>query len=352
MPSGDGSHVDDGIAAPNVALADEVEALNSIYGPDTVVLQAATEPHITGILRLPGSEISLLISFPVDYPDVPPEILKTQSTGDSGRKGEGEVAVHIVRDVLASVWTEGQVCLFDLAEEAGPLLYQRQNEGEHGELATTQAVEQDTTDTNRSAASSSHTHPSIHHHDHALPADHGNDPPTPMDIPSNAAIASSSDAPPPNWTLSDPLTVNKSTFVARACPVRSLDEAQSSISHLLSSNKKVASATHNISAWRIQSANSQTGAVITIQDSDDDGETAAGGRLLHLMQLMDVWNCMVVVTRWYGGVKLGPDRFRLINQVARESLVKGGFSRDHGEAKEKDKETGKTKGGGKGKGKK
>ncbi|KIW29205.1 uncharacterized protein PV07_05033 [Cladophialophora immunda] len=344
MPSGDGSYTDDGIATSNVALADEVEALNSIYGSDTVVLQSPAGPSILGALRLPGSEISLLISFPAEYPDVPPEILKTQSTGDSGRKGEGEVAVHILRDVLARVWTEGQVCLFDLVEEAGPLLSQRQYEGEPGELATTQAVEQSAANANRSA-SSSHTHPSIHHDGHALLSEPGHES-SAMDVPSNAAVASS-DTPPPNWTLSEPLTVSRSTFVARACPVQSLDEAQASLSHLLASNKKVASATHNISAWRIQSAHSQTGAVITVQDSDDDGETAAGGRLLHLMQLMDVWNCMVVVTRWYGGVKLGPDRFRLINQVARESLVKGGFAKEHGE----EKETGKSKGGGKGKGK-
>ena len=57
----------------------------------------------------------------------------------------------------------------------------------------------------------------------------------------------------------------------------------------------------------------------TYQDYDDDGESAAGGRLLHLLQLMDVWNVVVVVTRWYGGVHLGPDRFRLINAAAREA---------------------------------
>jgi len=111
------------------------------------------------------------------------------------------------------------------------------------------------------------------------------------------------------------------------------------ISHLLSTNKKVAGASHNITAWRIQSPNAQTGNATTIQDCDDDGESAAGGRLLHLMQLMDVWNVIVVVTRWYGGVKLGPDRFRVINSVAREALVKGGFSKEEG-----DKAKGKGKG--------
>jgi len=62
---------------------------------------------------------------------------------------------------------------------------------------------------------------------------------------------------------------------------------------------------------------------------------------------MDVWNVVVVVSRWYGGVKLGPDRFRLINMVARECLVMGGFVKDR--EKEKDGEKGKSGGGGGGK---
>lgn len=46
-----------------------------------------------------------------------------------------------------------------------------------------------------------------------------------------------------------------------------------------------------------------------MQDNDDDGEAAAGGRIAHLMQVMEVVNVLVVVSRWYGGVKLGPDRW-------------------------------------------
>jgi putative IMPACT (imprinted ancient) family translation regulator len=46
------------------------------------------------------------------------------------------------------------------------------------------------------------------------------------------------------------------------------------------------------------------------------------------MQLMDVWDVMVVVTRWYGGIQLGPDRFRIINTAAREALVQGGFAKE------------------------
>jgi hypothetical protein len=35
-----------------------------------------------------------------------------------------------------------------------------------------------------------------------------------------------------------------------------------------------------------------------------------------------------VVTRWYGGVLLGPDRFRIINSAAREALVLGGWGKE------------------------
>ena len=58
---------------------------------------------------------------------------------------------------------------------------------------------------------------------------------------------------------------------------------------------------------------------------DDDGEDAAGGRLLHLLQLAKAENVVVVVSRWFGGVLLGPSRFGLINNCARELLVKTGF---------------------------
>ncbi|EXJ91734.1 hypothetical protein A1O3_00284 [Capronia epimyces CBS 606.96] len=338
---------DDGAVSSNAALADELEALNSIYEAETLVLQHDSSSEATAVLRLPDLPFSFLVTFPSDYPDVPPAIIGTQSTGGSGR-GEGEAAVTVLRDVLAQVWTLGQVCLFDLVEEAGPIL-QQQHEQHHSERQHPDpdfnhgAAQNHSQDAPSRSASSPSQHKS---HDSGLTL-----------IPD----AASSNVPPPAWTLSEPLTVNKSTFIARACPVSSLPEVMDSISHLLATNKKVATATHNITAWRIQGGaanatvnanpnsqkvnnatpNSQkVNAATTIQDCDDDGETAAGGRVLHLMQLMDVWNVLVVVTRWYGGVKLGPDRFHAISSVAREALVKGGFVKEEGK---------KAKGKGKGK---
>jgi putative IMPACT (imprinted ancient) family translation regulator len=113
--------------------------------------------------------------------------------------------------------------------------------------------------------------------------------------------------------------------------VTSTIQAKEFLQHLLSTNKKVAKATHNITAWRIR----ESGSSLTYQDCDDDGETAAGSRVLHLMQIMDLWNVMVVVTRWYGGQKLGPARFGIINRVARDAFVKAGFVQDMDSSKKK-----------------
>lgn len=44
--------------------------------------------------------------------------------------------------------------------------------------------------------------------------------------------------------------------------------------------------------------------------------------------IQNVWNVLVVVSRWYGGVKLGPDRFSIINNVAREAVVEGVWTRN------------------------
>ncbi|XP_057323175.1 protein IMPACT-A-like [Microplitis mediator] len=79
--------------------------------------------------------------------------------------------------------------------------------------------------------------------------------------------------------------------------------------------KKIEQATHNMYAYRIVTDNKNF-----VQDCEDDGENQAGGRLLHLLQIVDVKNVIVVISRWYGGIHLGPDRFRHINNAARQVL--------------------------------
>lgn len=42
--------------------------------------------------------------------------------------------------------------------------------------------------------------------------------------------------------------------------------------------------------------------------------------MLHMLQVTKATNVCVVVSRWFGGVHLGPDRFRQINNAARALL--------------------------------
>lgn len=37
---------------------------------------------------------------------------------------------------------------------------------------------------------------------------------------------------------------------------------------------------------------------VCVKDCNDDGEQQAGKRLLHLLQIVDVTNVLVVVSRW------------------------------------------------------
>jgi hypothetical protein len=274
------------------ALNDEVEALNSIFGNETIVINSASGSAVGATLQFPGSPFSFRLAFPLDYPEAPPQILGTQSTGNTAR-GSGEAALLRLSEVFGRTYIPGQVCLFDLVEEGGSVLEEVAEVYDHG-----QAEASTHDDAERSAYNESTRHSAL------------------MTEPAL-------DFPAPNWAISEPLTINKSIFVGRASRVSSLTDVENAVSHLLATNKKVAGATHNVKAWRIKdNASSPTSSLI--QDYDDDGETAAGSRMLHLMQLMDAYG-LVVVTRWYGGVHLGPDRFRAINNVARDALNLGGL---------------------------
>ena len=291
-------------------LEDEIVSINAIYTENT--LQKLSQNPLIFSLSLPGDlQISLRLEFPASYPDAPPSILGTQSVGDNFAKGEGQHVVDVARDILAEVYQPGSPCIYDLLEELSSRLQQL-------ESAVTQGHQRQ-----QDAQGNGQQY--------------SNDDYDPVDLDSdiNAQSVEVLDKEPP-WVLSDVATEKRSVFVARAASVESPDEAKAFLQHLLQSDKKVAKATHNITAWRIQGANE-----VTYQDCDDDGETAAGSRVLHLMQLMDVWNVMIVVTRWYGGVQLGPDRFRIINSVARDACVKGGYikdtSKDQGTSKKKGK---------------
>ena len=83
----------------------------------------------------------------------------------------------------------------------------------------------------------------------------------------------------------------------------------------IASDKKVAKATHvHIAAWRVC-----TGSMVC--GYDDCGESGAGKRLLQLLEKRNEQNCLVAVTRWYGGKHLGGARFRQIVSAANDLLT-------------------------------
>lgn len=52
----------------------------------------------------------------------------------------------------------------------------------------------------------------------------------------------------------------------------------------------------------------------------DDGETGAGMVILRMLQRAGLNGHIIVVTRWYGGKKLGGDRFRRVQDCVRVYL--------------------------------
>ena len=92
-------------------------------------------------------------------------------------------------------------------------------------------------------------------------------------------------------------TVNKSRFIGYAAPVENEEEALEFIDEIKARHKD---ATHNVSAYVL-------GLQSNVQRFNDDGEPSgtAGIPALEVLKKEDLRNAAVVVTRYFGGVKLG-----------------------------------------------
>ena len=93
------------------------------------------------------------------------------------------------------------------------------------------------------------------------------------------------------------LTINKSEFIGHAFYVESVDEAEKYISEI---REKYKDATHNCFAYII-------GVDKLIQKYSDDGEPSgtAGIPMLEVLRKKDLTNCLVISTRYFGGILLG-----------------------------------------------
>ena len=115
---------------------------------------------------------------------------------------------------------------------------------------------------------------------------------------------------------SPPITDRSSIFIAHYSPTHSAKSLQAP--------PDFQSATHRIAAWRRPSDQHTllaSGSRLYTAGHDDDGERYAGKKLESLLEAMDVEGA-VVVARWYGGVMLGPARFRHVETCARQAVTK------------------------------
>ena len=108
----------------------------------------------------------------------------------------------------------------------------------------------------------------------------------------------------------------KSKYTASGGKITSKEAWKQWMRELLQDNQ-FSKATHNSYAWRIQN---EDGSVEEWRN--DDGEKWAWKCILRELQREQIINGIVVVTRYYGGVKLHGDRFRNVIEVSREFLEK------------------------------
>ena len=105
------------------------------------------------------------------------------------------------------------------------------------------------------------------------------------------------------------LTDRGSRYAVSGAPVRSRTEVDAALA-ALRRDRAYAGATHNSWGARLPGGDLKA----------DDGEAGAGMIILRMLERAGIEDHLVVVTRWYGGKKLGGDRFRRVQDCVRAYL--------------------------------
>ncbi|XP_052717281.1 protein IMPACT-B-like isoform X3 [Crassostrea angulata] len=300
-------------ADENQTLQDEeIEALAAIYGDDWEVVDSESRKyHIRISDEKLKNAILMEVSFPPDYPKTaPPQYILSAPwlLRDEKTNLEGS---------LADIYCEniGESIIYLWVEKIREFLQER------NELH----VKADTT-----AGNSEHMlDRKTEEEDEILDIDFLNVQEKPDKCHFEEQENSSDDVNCPEIHHGKSFVDRKSVFQGHIASISHTKQVKLVLDSLCQS-KKIAAATHNIYAYRISSKDKQD---VFYQGCEDDGETQAGSRMLHLMQIVDACNVIVVVTRWYGGVHLGPDRFKHINNCARQLLDEHGYIQSKNEKK-------------------
>lgn len=97
--------------------------------------------------------------------------------------------------------------------------------------------------------------------------------------------------------VEDEIVINKSRFIGRAYPIKSKEEADEIIAQVRKEHYK---STHVCSAWILATEP-------LLMKSSDDGEPSgtAGKPILSVLEKQNLKNILVLVIRYFGGIKLG-----------------------------------------------
>ncbi|XP_036178762.1 protein IMPACT isoform X1 [Myotis myotis] len=313
----------EGDAGSDQRQNEEIEAMAAIYGEEWCVIDDGAKIfciRISDDIDDPKWTLCLQVMLPDGYPGTAPPVyqlnapwLKGQERADLSNSLE-EIYIQNIGESILYLWVE----------RIRDVLIQKAQRAEPGPEVKKKTEEEDVESEDDVLVAFQPETPG-----RALGFDVGES----QTAGTAAGAAEMEELPPIDHGV--PITDRRSTFQAHLAPVVCPKQVKMVLAKLYE-NKKIASATHNIYAYRIFCEDKQT----FLQDYDDDGETAAGGRLLHLMEVLNVRNVLVVVSRWYGGVLLGPDRFKHINNCARSILVERSYA---GSPEESSKALGKNK---------
>lgn len=238
-------------------LQDEICAIDAIY-PD---ITKELAPQIYEFKIPQHEQLLVQFSFPERYPDEVPQIIQVFSK-NLDKYTDTKYIESTFRETLDKIFNAGEVILFEFFMELEQIL-EVYNEKEAAEREKEMEREREK-EKEKEERSQSNEYLALELENLRIST-------TPEAVPEVNPFE--------GWSQSEVIEDRASKFIGYARTVHSVEEAEKYLNQLLT-DRRISRASHNMTTWRIKK---DTG--VQYQDCDDDGETAAGGRMLHLLQV-------------------------------------------------------------------
>ncbi|XP_049553521.1 protein IMPACT isoform X4 [Orcinus orca] len=249
----------EGDAGSDQRQNEEIEAMAAIYGEEWCVIDDCAKIfciRISDDIDDPKWTLCLQVMLPNEYPGTAPPIYQLNAPWLQGQE-RADLSNSLEEIYIQNI---GESILYLWVEKIRDVLIQKSQMTEPGPDVKKKTEEED-----------------IECEDDLILACQPENPVKALDFDVSENRTEIEELPPIDHGI--PITDRRSTFQAHLAPVVCPKQVKMVLAKLYE-NKKIASATHNIYAYRIYCEDKQT----FLQDCEDDGETAAGGRLLHLME--------------------------------------------------------------------